>query len=121
MIRSISAAAVLTMLSACSGGGQGSANAAMANAAADNTLENGADAGRDYVAEVKALSPAARNGVFQKALRDANLGCQGVKDSQAAPDIAPNAWRVQCVEGRHHIVRVLNNGTVDITSGPAKS
>lgn len=119
MIRSFAAIALLAVLAGCSGGpGNDSADNSLA-AAAKLTPENTTDGtGRDYIGEVARLPVGQRNGVFIRALRDGNLECQGVTQSHPAPDVGPGAWRVQCEDGRKHLIQVLNNGTVDIASGP---
>lgn len=119
MIRSFAAIALLAALAGCSGEpGNDSADNSL-TAAAKLTPENTTDGtGRDYIGEVARLPVGQRNGVFIRALRDGNLDCQGVAQSAPAPDVGVGAWRVQCVDGRKHLIQVLNNGTVDIVSGP---
>lgn len=114
MTRSLALLAALAALSACGGGG----GAAPSNAVPDNA-DAGDGTGRNYPLEVKNLSVGQRNGVFIRALKDANMECQGVSQSAPAPDVGPDAWRVTCVDGRKHLIRVRNNGTVDIASGLA--
>lgn len=98
------------LLSACGGGN--TTNEVTANQLA---AENAADA-TNYQAEVMALSPQLRDGVFLRALRDAGFNCQEITEVEAREPVSGNpAWRVQC-SGVPHIVSISRDGTAKILS-----
>lgn len=99
------------VLSACGGSGEKAANAAAANEAAANL----ADA-TNYQAEVLALPPAARDGVFLRAVRDAGLNCQEVTQTERFDPVNGNpTWRVYC-DKTPHIISITRDGTAKIIS-----
>ena len=98
------------LLSAC-GGGEQAANEAAANAAAANA----ADA-TNYQEAVLALTPAARDGVFLRAVRDAGLDCQQVTQTERRDPINGNpTWRIYCGK-TPHIISLSRDGTAKIIS-----
>ncbi|WP_343521018.1 hypothetical protein [Sphingomonas sp.] len=99
-------------LAACGGGGQQAAN----DAAADNMVENAADA-TNYQAEVIALPPGQQNGVFLRAVRDAGFNCQEVTETERFDPVQGNpAWRVTCDNRTPHLISITRDGTAKIVS-----
>ncbi|WP_447952829.1 hypothetical protein [Sphingopyxis chilensis] len=74
-------------------------------------------ADRDYIAEVKALPEARRKALFFRAIRDAGLPCQTVTKAEPvdANEKAPT-WRAECEDRSAHLVRVMPDGTLYVTS-----
>lgn len=103
------ATAAMLLLSAC--GGEKTGNEASANA----TVTNAADA-TNYQEAVLALAPAARDGVFLRAVRDAGMDCQEVRQTERIDPINNNpTWRIYC--GRTpHIISLSRDGTAKIIS-----
>ncbi|CAN5126529.1 hypothetical protein BH10PSE12_BH10PSE12_11990 [soil metagenome] len=76
-------------------------------------------AASNYTAQVIALPELQRNGVFFRAIRDAGLPCQSVKESEmiAAAGQTPT-WRATCDGDVGHLIQVTRDGTVNIVSRP---
>ncbi len=68
-------------------------------------------------AQVAALPPLQRNGVFLRAIRDSDIPCQDVAQSEAIT-IAKDkpGWRAQCTNGDGHLIEILPDGTARVTS-----
>jgi hypothetical protein len=96
------------MLAACGGGGE----RPLDNAAevADNA------AATNYQAEVAALNDTQRHMVLIRAIRDANLDCQQVTESEQMAGEGL-IYRARCGDGRDHIVAITPDGTAQIVSG----
>ena len=99
------------LLGAC-GGGQKAENVA---AAANAVGENAANA-TNVQAEVLALAPAARDGVFLRAVRDAGFNCQEVTQTERFDPVNGNpSWRIYCGK-TPHIISITRDGTAKIIS-----
>jgi hypothetical protein len=110
MRKTVVAMAGALLLGAC-GGGEKAENVAAVNAAADNA----ADA-TNYQAEVIALAPAARDGVFLRAVRDAGFNCQEVTQTERIDPVNSNpSWRIYCGKNPH-IISITRDGTAKIVS-----
>lgn len=100
---------VALLLSAC--GGEKAANEAAANAAVANAGDT-----TNYQAEVLALGPAQRDGVFLRAVRDAGMNCQEVRQTERIDPINNNpTWRIYCGK-TPHIISLSRDGTAKIIS-----
>ncbi|MEG3179676.1 hypothetical protein [Sphingomonas sp. LT1P40] len=98
------------LLTAC-GGGESATNNSIDNVTAGNE----ADA-TNYQAEVIALAPGQQNGVFLRAVRDAGLECQEVRESERIDPVKGNpAWRIRCGKVPH-IISITKDGTANIVS-----
>lgn len=105
------AMAGVLLLSACGGGGEKAANDAAANVAVTNAADT-----TNYQAEVIALPPTARDGVFLRAVRDAGFNCQEVTQAERFEPVKGNpTWRVYCGK-TPHIISITRDGTAQITS-----
>lgn len=110
MRKTVVAMAGALLLGAC-GGGEKAENVAAVNTA----TENAADA-TNYQAEVIALAPAARDGVFMRAVRDAGFNCQDVTQTERIDPVNGNpAWRIYCGK-TPHIISITRDGTAKIVS-----
>lgn len=99
------------LLSACGGGEKAANEAATANAAA-----NAAADATNYQEAVLALAPAARDGVFLRAVRDAGMNCQDVRQTERIDPIHGNpTWRIYCGK-TPHIISLSRDGTAKIIS-----
>lgn len=59
----------------------------------------------DIDAQIAALSEGARNGVFIRAIRDAEQDCQGVETSQVIGDVSGRrAWMARCNGGGEWVI-----------------
>lgn len=107
------AMAGVLLLSACGGSnGEKAANDAAANAAAVNAAADTTN----YQAEVIALAPTARDGVFLRAVRDAGMNCQEVTQTERLDPVSGNpAWRIYCGK-TPHIISITRDGTAKIVS-----
>lgn len=106
--------AVLT-LAAC-GGANENATTTQNIAAPDNALENAANA-VDHIAEIENLSETEQQGVFFRAIRDANLPCRDVTEVQRIePQGGMPTWRAQCEQGDAHLIMVQPDGTAHVMS-----
>ncbi|GAA0726240.1 hypothetical protein [Sphingomonas japonica] len=94
-------------LAACGGAPEATAPANDV-AATDATALN-------FQTEVAALSPAQRNGVFIRAIRDAGLQCQGVETSVENPPGSFN-YAVTCQDGSKHQIAIAASGDAKVTS-----
>lgn len=104
MMRLLSAALFALPLAACGGGSDTPvANTATPAAAATES---------EFQAKVSALEPAARNGVFIRAIRDAGLNCQEVTESAKAQKVG--MWSARCADGTGYAVQILPDGTATV-------
>lgn len=112
MMRKIGVAmAGALLLSACGGGAEKAANEAAANEAVANVADT-----TNYQAEVIALAPTARDGVFLRAVRDAGMNCQEVTQTERLDPVSGNpAWRIYCGK-TPHIISITRDGTAKIVS-----
>jgi hypothetical protein len=82
------------------------------------------DNGVNFTAEIVALSPDDRDGVFLRAIRDSGLPCQGVTGSEQVSGeglVAHKSfptWRATCTDGSQHLIQVTPDGTAKIVSRP---
>lgn len=83
-------------------------------AVADDSAKS---ADRNYIAEVKALPEARRKALFFRAIRDAGLPCQTVTKAEPvdSSEKAPT-WRAECEDHTAHLVQVMPDGTLYVTS-----
>ncbi|KQN19237.1 hypothetical protein ASE86_11995 [Sphingomonas sp. Leaf33] len=103
MTRPMIAVLLALPLAACGGGEAPTANTATPAAAVTES---------EFQAKVTALEPAARNGVFIRAIRDAGLNCQEVTESRK--DKKPGMWAARCADGTGYAVQILPDGTATV-------
>ena len=68
----------------------------------------------DYRTAVSRLEPAARNGVFIRAILDAGYTCQGVTGATEQPG-SPGLWTATCDDGARYGVQIAANGTATVS------
>ncbi|MDF0488367.1 hypothetical protein PX554_09515 [Sphingomonas sp. H39-1-10] len=74
----------------------------------------------NQVAAVIALPPGQREGVFFRAIRDADLDCQEIKTvEQLAPEGGAQQWRVTCEDRVPHLISIPPQGPAIVTSRTA--
>lgn len=101
-------------LAACGGANDGAAT--QNSLTADNALENAANA-IDHIAAIENLSETEQQGVFFRAIRDANLPCRDVtKVERIEPQGDMPTWRAQCEQGDAHLIMVQPDGTAHVMS-----
>jgi hypothetical protein len=106
----------VAMLSGCQQSGEGGAANAAANASEAQAAGN-AQAGSNVAAAVVAMNDRQRNAVLIRALLDAGLPCQGVRESSRMPDQnGLPMWRATCTDGTNHMVAITPDGTANIVS-----
>ncbi|WP_294288332.1 hypothetical protein [uncultured Sphingomonas sp.] len=104
MMRPMFAVLLALPLAACGGGSDTpAANTATPAAAATES---------EFQAKVAALTPAERNGVFIRAIRDAGLNCQEVTES--TKDKKVGMWAARCADGTGYAVQILPDGTATV-------
>lgn len=104
-------------LSACNSASEpNAATAPVDNAAAVDNATNAANA-VDYVAAIQNLSQTEQQGVFLRAIRDADLPCRDVISvEQVEPMQKLPTWRAQCDQGDAHLIIVKPDGNAQIVS-----
>lgn len=82
-----------------------------------NMTGNGA-AAENITARVLAMGNGERNGVFARALMDAELPCDGVISSERMADQdGQPLWRAKCrPPGGSHLIQITADGTANIVS-----
>ena len=81
-----------------------------------NVIEN---ATGNALATVLSLNDAQRNGVFNRALNDAGITCDGVASSERLPDQDGRPmWRANCrgLGTNSHMITVTPDGTAQIVT-----
>ncbi|MBT2188340.1 hypothetical protein [Sphingobium nicotianae] len=115
-MRRILIALTLAALGACNStdkGGGAANNAAVETDAAGNA--------RNYVAEVTALPQDRRNAVFFRAIRDAGLSCQEVRQAEQIEAVKNTVtWRATCEDGISHLVQMKPDGNAIVISPVSK-
>ena len=108
--------AVIT-LGACNGASErNEGTPPVENAAALDNATNAANA-VDYVAAIQNLSQTEQQGVFLRAIRDADLPCRDVISvEQVEPMQKQPTWRAQCDQGDAHLIMVKPDGNAQIVS-----
>lgn len=103
-IKTASAVALLMAVAACGGGEGGNGSA--------NEVATGTTGGGDALTQVRALPEGQRNGVFIRAIRDANLACQQVTGSteKQGPEGRPY-FETRCQDGGVYAVSIADDGT----------
>lgn len=106
----------LALVTALIVAGCGGEPAVTDNVVENMAVENAADA-TNFQAEVIALEPRAREGVFLRAVRDAGLPCQSVTGSESVePRDGNPTWRATCDGNRPHLISITRDGTANIIS-----
>jgi hypothetical protein len=113
-------AAVLA-LGACGspGGNAADAPANAANAANAADVANAANAANavDTAAVIANLSQTEQQGVFLRAIRDADIPCRDVTEAeQVEPTNGVPTWRAQCEQGAAHLIIVKPDGSAQVVS-----
>lgn len=73
------------------------------------------ESGTNYIAAVEALPKGQRDGVLLRAIRDADLDCQGVDRSAPATEVNGRpAWKVTCVGGKEFLVAIGADGNAQV-------
>ena len=104
-------------LGACSGANESNEAAAPIENAAN--VENAVNAANavDHVAAINNLSQTEQQGVFLRAIRDADLPCRDVTlVEQVEPTQGIPTWRAQCDQGAAHLIVVKPDGNAQIIS-----
>lgn len=97
-------------LAACGQSPNTDANAAAPPAKAVDT--------RDYVGEIRGMTPALRRGTFLRAIRDAQQPCQEVVEEHATENVNGQAsWSASCENGADWIIIVERDGNAKVTNG----
>lgn len=79
------------------------------------TGNTAAPAADGYIAKVRALPEAQRNGVLFRAIRDAGQHCQGVTSARSATTGDGNpAWVATCDDGSQWLVGLADDGTATV-------
>ncbi|GAA4822648.1 hypothetical protein GCM10023232_20170 [Sphingosinicella ginsenosidimutans] len=106
MIRTVAAAAAALVLAAC--------NSSPPPVAPVNEADSAAASGN----QIAALPEGSRNGVFIRAIRDANQDCQHVDSSEpAAPQRGNPAWTAHCDNGATYTIVLTGNGGATVVNG----
>lgn len=86
------------------------------NAAQMMNATNAANA-VDHVAAINNLSQTEQQGVFLRAIRDADLPCRDVTSVEhIEPTNGVPTWRAQCDQGAAHLIMVKPDGNAQIVS-----
>jgi len=106
-------------LTACGGANEADTtpmdNAADAAATA-NMAANAANA-VDHVAAIENLSETEQQGVFLRAIRDADIPCRDVIETEKLePQGGVATWRAQCEQGNAHLILVQPDGSAQVMS-----
>ena len=105
-------------LSACNGASERNETVPpVENAAA--AVDNATNAANavDYVTAIQNLSQTEQQGVFLRAIRDADLPCRDVISvEQVEPMQKQPTWRAQCDQGEAHLIMVKPDGNAQIVS-----
>jgi len=91
----------------------------------DAALDNGSSAANtanaaaavNVASEIANLPEASQQGVFLRAIRDANISCRDVVSAEPIDPIDGDpTWRAQCEQGDQHLVRVKPDGSAQVIS-----
>ncbi len=117
-MRPLLVAAALFALGGC---GNKVDNAAEPQQAATNVAQNATNSADDVAAKVAALNDDQRNGVFLRAIRDAEIPCRDVIKSERLEDSAGTpTWRAQCELGDAHLILIKPDGSAQVMSRPTR-
>lgn len=117
-MRPLLVTAILLTLGACSSKVE---NSAEAQAPAANAAQNVTNSADDVAAKVAALNDDQRNGVFLRAIRDAEIPCRDVTKSERLEDSAGTpTWRAQCELGDAHLILIKPDGSAQVMSRPTR-
>lgn len=92
-----------------------------------NAIDNAANAAgamnagnvTNVAATVAGLSKEQRDGVLFRAIRDAGLPCQDIKQSEAMePTQGKATWRAQCEDDAYHLIVINPDGNAQVISRP---
>lgn len=93
---------------------------AACNSKVDNTAQpapNTTNASENVATKVASLPENERNGVFLRAIRDADISCRDVtKAEQIEATAGTPTWRAQCEEGDAHLVLIEPDGSAKVIS-----
>lgn len=116
MMRLLLISTTLLALAGCSPAPQTSDNNAAAVDAAANATANDAEA-VNYIAEIGNMSETEQQGVFLRAIRDADIPCRDViKVERIEGQGGVPTWRAQCDQGAQHLIEVLPDGSAKVIS-----
>ncbi|GEM_PF-394009 len=118
MMRRLTIALVPFVLAGCgtAGPAPGDNSQALDDAADIANAVNAADA-VNVASEIANLSESSQQGVFLRAIRDANISCRDVISAEPIDPIDGDAtWRAQCEQGDQHLVRVKPDGSAQVIS-----
>lgn len=107
MLKTTVAIAATILLAACGGGTTPTANDAAEATANDATV--------NYQAAVLDLNDQQRNAVMIRAIRDANIQCQGVTESERIEGEGLT-YRARCDGGADHVVSIAADGNARVVS-----
>jgi hypothetical protein len=110
---------IATLTLASCNGAKDSANTAENVAAVEhpfNAAENAANA-VDHVAAIENLTEREQQGVFFRAIRDADIPCRDVISvERVEPQGGVPTWRAQCEQGDAHLIIVKPDGSAQVMS-----
>ncbi|OJY61917.1 MAG: hypothetical protein BGP16_15400 [Sphingobium sp. 66-54] len=115
MMRLLVISTTLLALAGCSPAQQAPDN----NAAAVDTAANAANDTEavNYIAEINNMSDTEQQGVFLRAIRDADIPCRDVtKVERIEGQGGVPTWRAQCEQGAQHLIEVLPDGSAKVIS-----
>lgn len=116
MMRLLLISTTLLALAGCSPATETPDNNAAAVDAAANAVANEANA-VNYIAEIGNMSETQRQGVFLRAIRDADISCRDVtKVERIADQQGTPTWRAQCEQGAQHLIQVEPDGSAKVVS-----
>jgi hypothetical protein len=88
----------------------------VANATNNAVAANDAEA-VNYIAEISNLSEQEQQGVFFRAIRDADIPCRDVtKVEKIEPMMGVPTWRASCDQGDQHLIQVKPDGSAQVIS-----
>jgi hypothetical protein len=110
MIFRIAAASACLVLASCDNSPTGTVNEANAQLPGPDAMQ----------ARLEALPEAQRNGVFIRAIRDADGRCQHVERSEPAGEQEGlPVWRAYCEDGASFSILIARGGSAQVIENPA--
>jgi len=116
MMRLLLISTTVLALAGCNPATEAPANNAAAIDAAETAAANAANT-VNYVAEIGNMAENEQQGVFLRAIRDADISCRDViKVERIEGQSGVPTWRAQCDQGAQHLIEVLPDGSAKVIS-----